>query len=113
LHLALGQAAAQLNEPIGERGLAVIDVRDDRKVADPIHGIARVRPGGRRGIIAYPPTQPAPDASVAALAQAALKSPYADLARHPRRRVSNGFPETVCARGCAHTSPRDGLPACL
>src|SRR4029078_9206324 len=38
-HLALGQAAAELNDPIGERGLAVIDVSDDRKIPDPFHGI--------------------------------------------------------------------------
>jgi hypothetical protein len=28
-HLARRQPAAQLDEPVGERGLAVIDVRDD------------------------------------------------------------------------------------
>ncbi len=27
--------------------------------------------------------------------------------------VPRGPPETVCAQGCAQTSPRDGLPACL
>src|SRR5262249_37581344 len=42
-HLALGQAAAKLNESIGECGLAVIDVRDDREVADPIHGVEALR----------------------------------------------------------------------
>ncbi len=34
LHFTVGQAAADLDEPVGQRGLAVIDVRDDRKVAD-------------------------------------------------------------------------------
>ena len=34
LHLALGQAAAALDEAIGERRLAVVDVRDDGEVAD-------------------------------------------------------------------------------
>jgi len=34
LHLASGQRAGQLEEPVGEGGLAMVDVRDDRKVAD-------------------------------------------------------------------------------
>ncbi len=35
-HLALGDGAGQLEDAIGERRLAVVDVRDDREVADPI-----------------------------------------------------------------------------
>ena len=50
LHLARREAAAQLNEPIGQRGLAVIDVRDDREVADPFHGAWAGRPSRRRGL---------------------------------------------------------------
>ena len=34
LHLARGQRAGELEEPVGESGLAVVDVRDDREVAD-------------------------------------------------------------------------------
>ena len=34
LHLALIHGAAQLDEPVGQRGLAVVDVCDDRKIAD-------------------------------------------------------------------------------
>ena len=37
LHLAGFEAAAELDEAVGQRGLAVIDVRDDRKVADQLH----------------------------------------------------------------------------
>ena len=33
-HLALGQTPAVLNEPIGKRGLAVVDVGDDREVSN-------------------------------------------------------------------------------
>ena len=36
-HLPLGQAAAQMNEAVRQRGLAVIDVGDDRKVAYVLH----------------------------------------------------------------------------
>ena len=36
-HFPLAQPAADLNEAIGERGLAVVDVGDDRKVANVIH----------------------------------------------------------------------------
>ena len=36
-HFAVGQAAAQLNDAIGERRLAMVDVRNDRKVAYVIH----------------------------------------------------------------------------
>ena len=34
LHLALIDRAAQLDEPVGQRGLAVVDVCDDRKITD-------------------------------------------------------------------------------
>ena len=37
LHLAGFEAAANLDEAIGERGLAVIDVGDDRKIACALH----------------------------------------------------------------------------
>ena len=33
-HLALGDGLRQLEDAIGERRLAVVDVRDDREVAD-------------------------------------------------------------------------------
>ena len=38
LHFPLGQAAADFDEPIRQRGLAVVDVGDDGKVAYVIHG---------------------------------------------------------------------------
>jgi len=34
MHLALGEGAGELEEAVRERGFAVIDVRDDREVAD-------------------------------------------------------------------------------
>ena len=37
LHLAVGQAAAALDQAIRERRLAVVDMRDDGKVADMLH----------------------------------------------------------------------------
>ena len=37
LHLAGFEAAANLDEPVGQRGLAVIDVGDDGEVAYPLH----------------------------------------------------------------------------
>src|SRR5262245_23969788 len=36
-HFALFETAAQLNQAVGERGFTVIDVRDDRKIADQFH----------------------------------------------------------------------------
>ena len=36
-HLAVGEAAAALDEAVGQRRLAVVDVGDDRKVADVVH----------------------------------------------------------------------------
>ena len=36
-HLAILQAATALNDPVRERGLAVINVRNDRKISDVIH----------------------------------------------------------------------------
>ena len=38
LRLARGDRAARFEDPIGERGFAVIDVRDDREVTDAIGG---------------------------------------------------------------------------
>ena len=37
LHLAVGEAAADLDQPVGERGFAVVDVGDDREIADLLH----------------------------------------------------------------------------
>ena len=34
VHLALGERAGELEQAVGERGFAVIDVRDDREIAD-------------------------------------------------------------------------------
>ena len=34
LHLASGQRAGKFEKPVGEGGLAVVNVRDDREVAD-------------------------------------------------------------------------------
>src|SRR5690606_27077691 len=33
-HLALGKAPGELDQPVGQRRLAVVDMRDDREVAD-------------------------------------------------------------------------------
>jgi hypothetical protein len=43
LHLALGKAPADLDQPVGQRRLAVVDVRHDGKIADVrgvCHGLA-------------------------------------------------------------------------
>jgi hypothetical protein len=36
-HLAVLQTSASLDDPVSERGLAVIDVGNDRKISDVIH----------------------------------------------------------------------------
>ena len=38
LHLALGQPAAMLDQAVGQRGLAMVDVGDDGKIADQVLG---------------------------------------------------------------------------
>jgi hypothetical protein len=53
-HLALGKAAAHLDEPVGERRLAVVDVRDDREVADAALGHIK-KEGARRAFGGHPP----------------------------------------------------------
>jgi hypothetical protein len=35
-HLPVGQPAAELDEPVGQRGLAVVDVGDDGEITDVI-----------------------------------------------------------------------------
>jgi hypothetical protein len=37
LHLTVFETAAKLDEPVGQRRLAMIDVRDDREIANPLH----------------------------------------------------------------------------
>ena len=40
-HLAVGQAAAALDDAVGQRRFAVIDVGDDREIADVVHETRR------------------------------------------------------------------------
>ena len=49
-HLALVHGVCQLEDPVRERGLAVVDVRDDREVADVllVHLVSYGTPRGRR-----------------------------------------------------------------
>src|SRR6185437_8408169 len=47
-HFALGEAAANLDDAVGQRGLAVIDVGDDREIADLLHGARVSAPGGAK-----------------------------------------------------------------
>lgn len=37
--MALLDGTGELQQPVGERGLAVVDVRDDGEVPDPLRGI--------------------------------------------------------------------------
>ena len=39
-HFPLGQTAAALDKPIGQRRFTVVDVGDDRKIADVLHSNA-------------------------------------------------------------------------
>ena len=41
LHLARLESASELNQPVGKRGLAVIDVRDNGEIADILNGNRR------------------------------------------------------------------------
>src|SRR5580700_1640259 len=50
LHLARGEGAGQLQQPVGQRGLAVVNVRDDRKIAEE-RCVHRMR--DRCGLISY------------------------------------------------------------
>src|SRR3546814_8048908 len=43
-HLARGQPAGELDQPVGERGFPVIDVGDDRKIADMRKGRGHAAP---------------------------------------------------------------------
>jgi hypothetical protein len=45
-HFAGFEAPAELDEAVCQRGLAVIDVRDDRKIADQLHQVGWL---GRKG----------------------------------------------------------------
>ena len=54
LHFAVGEATTALDESVGERGLAMIDVGNDRKVTDVIHwtagAISKVSPWDGAGV---------------------------------------------------------------
>src|SRR5204862_5505290 len=67
LHFAVGEAAAQLDEPVSEGRFAVVNVRDDGKVAYVPHGppgccrvLPRLKPCGRRIIGKFGPLSSAP-----------------------------------------------------
>ena len=45
LHLTVGQAAATMDDAIGQGGFTVVDVGDDGEVADVIHGGNSTRSG--------------------------------------------------------------------
>ncbi len=71
LHLARGQRAGELEQAVGERGLPVIDVRDDREIADVLAVHQRKPPGrtprfapGRAGASGLPEERSSPEASV-------------------------------------------------
>jgi len=51
LHLAHGERPGQLQQAVGERGFAVIDMRDDRKIADArcFHEDRSILAGAARG----------------------------------------------------------------
>ena len=38
-HFAVGQAATQMNDAVSEGGFAMINVSDDRKIADMLHAV--------------------------------------------------------------------------
>ena len=40
-HFAFGQPAGELNQPVGQRGFAVVDMRHDREVADIVECMCR------------------------------------------------------------------------
>jgi hypothetical protein len=48
LHLAVGQATTALNESVGQRAFAVVDVGNDREIADVIHASLGATPAVRR-----------------------------------------------------------------
>ena len=48
--LAVADAAAALDQPVGERGFPVINVRDDAEVADPLDGRGAGRPTQGRAV---------------------------------------------------------------
>jgi len=45
-HFALGEPAGRLDQPVGKRGLAMVDMRDNRKIADLVERSHRVRLAG-------------------------------------------------------------------
>ena len=48
-HLPVGEAAAALDEPVGERRFAVVDVGDDGKIADQLHVLRRLSARQNKG----------------------------------------------------------------
>src|SRR5690606_25215739 len=118
-HLALVQPAADLDEAIGQRGLAVIDVGDDRKVADVLHEASMPAPavpgraGKRRSIPArrgptdgctrrpgLPPPAPATKAARRGLTRAAARGCARGRPRPARARRRPGRRPPPPARGC-------------
>src|SRR5690606_39598196 len=91
-HLARGQAAADLDDAVGQGRLAVVDVGDDGEIADTPHRVGHGRASvaadgaalrGKRGIIARRRTRPIPAMNAVGAAMAAMwssRTPAGDIA---------------------------------
>ena len=91
-HLALLQPAGELDQPVGERRFAVVDVGDDREIADVVDG------GGRHGREITPRLRCGKDA-VASRPQ----SPRPQAAIRGGYRSSNPFARAAIGLGVAST----------
>ena len=72
-HFAVGQPAGRLDQPVGERGFAVVDVGDDREIADVFDGrrthaaqITSVQVSGKRTTLSVDPSPQVQSSTVAA-----------------------------------------------
>lgn len=102
LPMALLDGAGELQQPVGQRRLAVVDVRDDREVPNPLRRVQRkLRPGHR--------------AARAELRRRLRRQEALGLLEHTagERRGSGEVPGDPASRspergGAGHPEPREG-----
>ncbi len=102
-HLALAERAGALHQAVGERRLAVVDVRDDREVPDSaLHGLwSAPAPAQQTFILAIPPVWTSPTPAPAPAGPAPRDAPGSDeVSAAARSLLSEGLGGRTWPKTC-------------
>lgn len=103
--MALLDGAGELQQPVGQRRLAVVNVRDDREVPDPLRWVQRqLRPGHRAARAVLRRRLRRQEALGLLERTAGERGSSSEVPGNP----ASGSPERG---GAGHSEPREGRPA--